>query len=99
MKPELVILRTGAELIQRLRSEGKRLPYVSYAVGNGQNVTKSERLDAMKVSQMDAVERYGFDPPHPILEARVLKAPQPSDGTGVAAVCDFWSCSAQRLSA
>jgi hypothetical protein len=75
MKPKLVIFSTDADLIERLRSQSTRLPYLSYAVGNGPAVAKAEQLDALKVSQMDAVERYGFNPPHPALEARVLKTP------------------------
>lgn len=75
MKPEFVIFSTDAEQIERLRSQSSHLPYVSYSVGNGPVVTKLARLDALKVSQMDAVQRYGFNPPHPLLEARVLKAP------------------------
>jgi hypothetical protein len=75
MKTELIIFSTDAELIEKLRPQSSRLLYVSYAVGNGPAVSKSERLDALKVSQMEAVERYGFNPPHPLLEARVLKAP------------------------
>ena len=75
MKPTLVIFSTDIELIERLRSQSTQLPYVSYAVGNGPTVTKTEQLDALKVSQMDAVERYGFNPPQPLFEARVLKAP------------------------
>lgn len=75
MKPKLVIFSTDAEFIERLRSQSTRMPYVSYAVGNGPAVAKAEQLDALKVSQTDAVERYGFNPPHPVLEARVLKTP------------------------
>lgn len=75
MKPQLVIFSTDAELIKRLKSQSTQLSYVGYAVGNGPTVAKSEHLDALKVSQMDAVERYGFNPPHPMLEARVLKTP------------------------
>lgn len=73
--PELVIFSTDAKLIQELRSECKGLPQVNFAEGNGPTVSKRERLDALKVSQMDAVERYGFNPPHPLFEARILKTP------------------------
>lgn len=75
MKPELVIFSTTGEMIERLRSQSSHLPYVSYAIGTGPIVTKMACLDALKVSQMEAVQRYGFNPPHPLLEARVLKAP------------------------
>jgi hypothetical protein len=75
MKPQLVIFSTDAELIDRLCAESTRLPFLSFAVGDGLAVTKAERLDALKVSQMDAVERYRFNPPHPLLEARVLTTP------------------------
>jgi hypothetical protein len=75
MKPKLVIFSTDAEFLDRLRAQSAELPFVSFALGNGPGVTKTERLDALKVSQMDAVERYGFSPPHPALEARVLKTP------------------------
>jgi hypothetical protein len=77
MNPRLVIFSTNAELIARLKSQCTQLPYVDYAVGDGPAVAKAEHLDALKVSQMDAVERYGFNPPHPLLEARVLKTPAP----------------------
>ena len=75
MKPQLVIFSTDAGLIDRLCAESTRLPFLSFAVGDGLAVTKAERLDALKVSQMDAVERYRFNPPHPLLEARVLTTP------------------------
>lgn len=75
MSLHIVIFSTDAETIEMLRSVAKQLPYLSFAEGDGPTVTKAERLDALKVSQMDAVERYGFNPPHPFLEARVLKAP------------------------
>ena len=75
MKPQFVIFSKDVELMESLKAQSAKLSYISYAVGDGPTVTKAEQLDALKVSQMDAVERYGFNPPHPILEARVLKTP------------------------
>ena len=75
MKPQIVIFSTDAELIERLKPQSAQLSYVSYAVGDGPRVTQAESLDALKVTQMEAVERFGFNPPHPLLEARVLKTP------------------------
>jgi hypothetical protein len=70
-----VIFSAYAARIDRIRTQSPQLPFVSFAVGNGLAVRKAERLDALKISQMEAVERYAFNPPHPILEACVLKAP------------------------
>ena len=75
MMPELVIFSTDSQLINKLRFEVERMPYIRLAEGDGPTVAATERLDALKVSQMDAVERYGFSPPHPTFEARVLKTP------------------------
>jgi len=75
MKPCLVIFSTDAEQIEKLRPQSAQLPYVGYAVGNGPMVTKAENLDALKINQMEAVERFGFNPPYPVLESRVLKTP------------------------
>jgi hypothetical protein len=75
MNLKLIIFSPDGKLIERLRAQGERLPFVSFAVGDGPTVAKTRRLDALKISQMDAVERYGFNPPHPLLEAQVLKAP------------------------
>src|SRR5690349_1527982 len=83
MKPELVIFDTNAELIQRLRSQSSDLPYVHYAVGNGPAVTTSANLDAMKVSLIDALERFGLKPPYPEYGARVLKTPLPEVQRGL----------------
>ncbi len=78
MKPKLVIFDTDAELIQRLKPLSAHLPYVCYAVGDGLTVTKAEKLDALKVSLMMALEHFGWNPPYPLFEARVLKTP-PAD--------------------
>jgi hypothetical protein len=75
VKPQLVIFDTDAELIERLRSQSANQAYISYAVGNGPMVTKSANLDALKVSLMDALDRFGLNPPYPVGEARVLKTP------------------------
>ena len=75
MQPQFIIFSTDAARLDRIRTQSPQLPFVSFAVGNGPVVTKSERLDALKISQMEALELYGFNPPYPILEARVLKAP------------------------
>lgn len=77
MKPYLVIFSTDADQIETLKPQSAQLPYVCYALGNGPTVTKAENLDALKVTQMEAVERFGFNPPHPVLESRVLKTPKP----------------------
>jgi hypothetical protein len=78
MKPQLVIFDTDAELIQQLKPQSAHLPYVHYAVGDGLTVTKAEKLDALKVSLMMALERFGWNPPYPPFQARVLKTP-PAD--------------------
>jgi hypothetical protein len=78
MKPQFVIFSKDAELIERLKSQSAHLPYVHYAVGDGLTVTKAEKLDALKVSLMMALERFGWNPPYPLFEARVLKTP-PAD--------------------
>src|SRR5258708_28412399 len=75
MKPEFVIFSKDAELIERLKPQSAQLPYVSYAVGDGPTVARAVKLDALKVSLMESLERFGWNPPYPPFEARVLKAP------------------------
>jgi hypothetical protein len=83
VKTQLVIFDTDAELVERLRSQSANLPYISYAVGNGPMVTKSAGLDAIKVSLMESLDRFGFNPPYPEFEARVLKTPSPEVQRGL----------------
>src|SRR5258708_24742940 len=75
MKPEFVIFSKDAELIERLKPQSAQLPYGSYAVGDGPTVARAVKLDALKVSLMESLERFGWNPPYPPLEARVLKTP------------------------
>jgi hypothetical protein len=96
MKPYLVIFSTDAEQIETLKPQSTQLPYVCYALGNGPTVTKAENLDVLKVTQMEAVERFGFNPPHPVLESRVLKTPELCLNE-VTKICDFRGRSPQRL--
>src|SRR5258708_22969997 len=75
MKPEFVIFSKDAELIERLKSQSTQMPYVSYEVGEGPTFIKTLKLDALKVSLMESPERFGWNPPYPPFEARVLRAP------------------------
>jgi hypothetical protein len=75
MKPQFVIFSKDAELVERLKSQSTQMPYVSYEVGEGPTFIKTLKLDALKVSLMESLERFGWNPPYPPFEARVLKAP------------------------
>ncbi len=75
MKPQFVIFSKDAELVERLKSQSSQMPYVSYEVGEGPTFIKTLKLDALKVSLMESLERFGWNPPYPPFEARVLKAP------------------------
>ena len=75
MSPEFVIFSTDAGLVENLKSLSKQLPYASYAIGDGPTVAMCAQLDALKVSLMESLERFGWNPPYPPFEARVLTTP------------------------
>ena len=83
MKPQLFIFDTDKELIQQLKSQSAHMPYVRYAVGDGLTVTKAEKLDALKVTLMTALEHFGWNPPYPPFEACVLKTPSADVARGM----------------
>ncbi len=70
---EMVVFDTDEGRIERLRS-GIRLPFLSFAIGNGPMVAKAERLDAMWLTPMQA-ERYGASPPFPLHRAQLMPTP------------------------
>lgn len=70
---EIVVFDTDGSRIERLRL-AIRLPFLSFAFGNGPAVAKANRLDAMWLTPMQA-ERYGASPPFPLHRAQLLPTP------------------------
>src|ERR1700759_4993898 len=73
---EIVIFDTNAAWLQALRSSF-RVPFVSFEIGTGPEVTRSRALDAMWLTPMPAA-RFGATPPFPLHLAQVIATP-PSD--------------------
>ncbi len=74
-KPQLILYSTDSALLDKLKPFSAELPYVSYAAGNGPQVTASASLDALWATLMTGVELFGAVPPFPLHEANVLKTP------------------------
>jgi hypothetical protein len=72
--PEIIVFDTNSSVIAALESSF-RLPFISFAVGTGPEVVKSNGLDAMWLTPMQA-ERYGAMPPFPLYAAEILVTPE-----------------------
>ncbi len=76
-RPQLVLFSTDAAFVEKLKPFSAGLPYISYEVGNGPQVTSKARLDALWATLMVGVELFGATPPFPMHEASVLQTPEP----------------------
>jgi hypothetical protein len=75
VKPRLVLFSTDSVLLEKLKPFSAALPYISYDLGNGPQVTAKARLDALWATLMTGVEVFGATPPFPLHEASVLQTP------------------------
>jgi len=71
IKPQLIIFGTDSTQLDLVKPQLTILPYVSYEVGTGPQVTKKTQLDAMWVTLMEGMDKFGLNPPFPLHEARV----------------------------
>lgn len=82
-KPQLVLFSTDTALLEKLKPFSIGLPYISYEVGNGPQVTRKARLDALWATLMAGVELFGAKPPFPVHEASVLRTPAAQLNRGI----------------
>jgi hypothetical protein len=75
-QPQIVFFDTEDSILKRLEVHSAGIPYLSFFVGNGLEATKTAKLDAMQVSLMIAIDRFGVGPPFPVHEAIVIKTPE-----------------------
>jgi hypothetical protein len=73
---ELVFYGSDTALLAELKALSTNMPYVSYEIGTGTEVTARAKLDALWASLMAAVELFGLNPPFPLHEAIVLRTPK-----------------------
>ena len=73
ISPEIVVFDTDMAGLQAWQSS-LRLPFMTFALGTGPQVTASRDLDAMWLTPMQA-ERFGAMPPFPLHVALVLATP------------------------
>jgi hypothetical protein len=74
-KPQLILFSTDSAFLERLSPTSASLPYISYIVGSGPQVTVAARLDALWATLMVGAELFGAVPPFPLNEAQVLQTP------------------------
>lgn len=74
-KPQLILYGSDSAVLEKLKPHSAELPYISYELGYGPQVTARARLDAFWVTLMGGVELFGAAPPFPLHEARVLRTP------------------------
>ncbi len=75
MTPQLILFSTDASLLEKLKPHGSALPYLTFEVGSGPEVTARARLDALWATLMVGVELFGAVPPFPFHDARVFPTP------------------------
>jgi hypothetical protein len=75
MPIELVVFSPDVALLERLKTFASDLPFLSFEVGNGPQVTERARLDALWATLMAGLEVFGGAPPFPLHEARVVQTP------------------------
>lgn len=74
-RPQLILFSPDAALLDRLRPFSAALPYITYEIGHGPQVTAKAGLDALWATLMAGIELFGAVPPFPLYEARVLETP------------------------
>jgi hypothetical protein len=74
-KPQLILYGSDASVLDMLKPYSAELPYLSYEVGYGPEVTDKAHLDAFWVTLAGGVELFGASPPFPLHAARVLRTP------------------------
>jgi|SRR5277367_5532075 len=74
-RTQIVLFGSDFALLESLKPFSAGLPYISYEVGYGPQVTARTHLDAMWATPMMGVEIFGANPPFPLHEAQVLTTP------------------------
>jgi hypothetical protein len=75
MNVQFVVFSTNRKLIEQLKAYAPQLPFLRYVWGDGPKATAEAALDAIWVSPMAAVDRFGANPPFPLFQAVVIKTP------------------------
>jgi hypothetical protein len=74
-KPQLILFGTDSRLLEELKLSSAKMPYISYEVGHGPQVTERADIDAFWATPMVGTELFGANPPFPLHEAQVYKTP------------------------
>jgi hypothetical protein len=71
----LVVFSPDSALVNHLKTFSADLPFLSFEVGHGPQVTERAKLDALWATPMVGIELFGAAPPFPLHEARVVETP------------------------
>ncbi|HEY4880122.1 MAG TPA: hypothetical protein VIH97_13455 [Candidatus Acidoferrales bacterium] len=76
INPQLILFSPNSSALEKLKPYSSTLPYISYEVGTGPEVTAKAKLDAVWMTPMVAFDLFGATPPFPLNRACVLRTPQ-----------------------